>query len=120
MALLDKEINSFYTYLGKMDKRQFEHLAKSLQHMTSCPNCGAGYALKDIRYFGQLGTTIFVQLNCHNCHAASFAGIPLGATWDNGFPPNSSEASQSPVTYDDAFEANKLLKERDIDFRQLF
>ncbi len=98
-----------------MDERQFEKLARSLQHITSCPSCGARYDLADIRYFGQLGMTIFVQLTCHLCQVPVFAGVPAGAEK----PQEEKTIIQEPVSYDDAVRLNKLLEDRHLDFSQL-
>ena len=87
--------------------------------MTNCPNCGASYALKDIRYFGQLGMTAFVQLTCHNCHASSLAGIPANVL----VPEEKRETLnqfQSRVTYDDAIEIHRILQDRNLNFKDFF
>jgi hypothetical protein len=101
-----------------MDKKRFEQLAKNLQDITSCPNCGGRYAISDIRYFGQLGMTIFVQLTCHNCHVPVFAGIPSGNKTDER--DREVLTSKTPVTYDDVIETHRALADRNLDFQDLF
>lgn len=98
-----------------MNKRQFERLAKNLQSITRCPNCGARYALEDIRYFGQLGMTTFVQLICHNCQVPVFAGVPESQRLEE-----TEEKSGQPVTYDDVIEVHKALENKAFDFEKLF
>lgn len=111
-----------------MNSYQLQELIKNIQAMMRCPSCGANYDEDNIHFLGQLDMAALIQLDCQSCGLPVMATIVVsekGQAQPQKILSDMSEgdltnASQDPVSSDDAVDLHTALKEFDGDFEKLF
>ena len=109
-----------------MNGYQLQELIKNIQAMMRCPSCGANYDEDNIHFLGQLDMAALIQLDCQSCDLPVMATILVSdkqqqpkilSDMSKEDLPN---ASQEPVSSDDAVDFHSALQDFDGDFERLF
>lgn len=120
-----------------MNSNHLEELIKNIQATIKCPNCGSSYKREEIRFLGQLGQAVLVQLDCYVCKMPVMATIVVSGnvprqlkSTDNIEDIKEIKELQSKIrqekqntesiTADEVLDFHQFMKDFKGDFKDLF